>query len=75
MASHNEEHIYHPKDSVSGALKVSMYTGAVGLFASAVQNTLQKQNVGPWGVFVRTGSTIGIMSKSPLANVVFNNGY
>lgn len=64
MASHTEEHIYHPKDAVSGTLKTSMYTGAVGLFASAVQNTLLKQNVGPWGVFVRSGNTIGIMSTS-----------
>lgn len=69
MASHNEEHIYHPKDALSSAVKVSMYTGTVGLFASAVQNTLQKQNVGPWGVFVRTGGTIGIMSKSPLEEI------
>lgn len=41
-----------------------MYTGGVGLFASAVQNTLLKQNVGPWGIFVRSGSTIGIMGMS-----------
>lgn len=61
MASHTEEHIYHPKDAVSGALRTTMYTGGVGLFASAVQNTLLKQNVGPWGVFVRSGNTIGIM--------------
>lgn len=61
MASHTEEHIYHPKDAVSRTLKTTMYTGGVGLFASAVQNTLLKQNVGPWGVFVRSGNTIGIM--------------
>lgn len=66
MASQTEEHVYHPKDAVSGSLKTSMYTGTVGLFASAVQNTLLKQNVGPWGVFVRSGSTIGIMSMSTL---------
>lgn len=69
MASHTEEHVYHPKDTVSGALKTSMYTGTVGLFASAVQNTLLKQNVGPWGVFVRSGSTIGIMSMSPFDTI------
>lgn len=41
-------------------MKTTGLTGSVGLFASAVQNTLARQNVGPWGVFVRSGGTIGI---------------
>mgnify|MGYP001070004782 CR=1 FL=1 len=64
MASHTEGHIYHPKDAISGAVKTTMYTGGVGLFASAVQNTLLRQNVGPWGIFVRSGGTIGIMGMT-----------
>lgn len=64
MAGHTEDHSYHPKDAITAALKTTMYTGTVGLFASAVQNTLAKQNVGPWGVFVRSGGTIGIMGMS-----------
>lgn len=60
MASNTEEKVYHPKDAISASLNTTMLTGGIGLFASAVQNTLAKQNIGPWGVFTRTGSTIGI---------------
>ncbi|PYH89923.1 NADH-ubiquinone oxidoreductase [Aspergillus ellipticus CBS 707.79] len=62
MAPHTEEHHYHPKDAISSSLKSTMLTGGVGLFASAVQNTLTRRNVGPWGVFVRSGGTIGIFA-------------
>ncbi|PLN84081.1 NADH-ubiquinone oxidoreductase [Aspergillus taichungensis] len=62
MATHTEEHTYHPKNTVQRALKTSMLTGGAGLFASAVQNTLTRKNVGPFGVFVRSGSTIGIFA-------------
>ena len=60
MAHHDEDHSYHPQDAVSAAMKATMLTGGVGLFASAVQNTLAKRNVGPMGVFLRSGGTIGI---------------
>ncbi|KAA8649812.1 hypothetical protein EYZ11_005499 [Aspergillus tanneri] len=62
MATHTEEHTYHPKDTIQAALKTTMLTGSVGLFASAVQNTLVRKNVGPWGVFVRSGGTIGVFA-------------
>ncbi|PLB50247.1 NADH-ubiquinone oxidoreductase [Aspergillus steynii IBT 23096] len=61
MAVHTEEH-YHPKNTIMASLKTTMLTGGVGLFTSAVQNTLVKKNVGPWGVFVRSGSTIGLFA-------------
>lgn len=67
MAHHEEDHSYHPKDAISAAMKATALTGGVGLFASAVQNTLTKQNVGPLGVFVRTGGTIGVLGMSPLS--------
>lgn len=62
MVSHNaqQEHVYHAQDAVSAALKATTLTGGVGFFASAVQNTLTKQNIGPMGVFVKSGGTIGI---------------
>lgn len=60
MANHAEDRIYHPKDAISAATKATMLTGGVGLFAAAVENTLRKRNVGPLGVFVRSGGTIGI---------------
>ncbi|CAI7583882.1 unnamed protein product [Penicillium palitans] len=58
MAHHDEDHSYHPKDSISAAMKATALTGSVGLFAAAVQNTLTKQNVGTLGVFVRGGGII-----------------
>lgn len=45
-------------------MKITALTGGVGLLASAVQNTLTRQNVGPWGVLTRTGGTIGIFGTS-----------
>lgn len=68
MANHEEDHHYHPQDAVSAAVKTTMMTGGIGLFASAVQNTLVRQNVGPLGIFMRSGSTItilGMKAKSP----------
>ncbi|KAE8410338.1 hypothetical protein BDV36DRAFT_278090 [Aspergillus pseudocaelatus] len=62
MAGHTEDHSYHPKDAIQATMKTTMLTGGVGLFASAVQNTLTRKNVGPFGVFVRSGSTIGIFA-------------
>lgn len=70
MAHHaeSEDRSYHPKDAVSAAIKATALTGSVGLFASAVQNTLTKQNVGPLGVFVRSGSTIGVLGMNRKSN-------
>ncbi|OOQ82321.1 NADH-ubiquinone oxidoreductase 21.3 kDa subunit [Penicillium brasilianum] len=62
MANHEEDHHYHPQDAVSAAIKTTMMTGGIGLFASAVQNTLVRQNVGPLGVFMRSGGTITILA-------------
>ncbi|GKZ21089.1 hypothetical protein AbraIFM66951_002478 [Aspergillus brasiliensis] len=61
MAQHHEEH-YHPKDAIAASMKTTMLTGGAGLFASAVQNTLTRQNVGPLGVFIRSGGTVGIFA-------------
>lgn len=51
---------YHPKDAVKAAISGTMVTGGAGALVSAVQNSLSKRNVGAWGIFTRTGSTIGI---------------
>lgn len=58
----DEDHHYHPKDAIKGAIQDSMVTGIAGVFFSAAQNTLTKKNVGVWGVFTRTGSTIAVMT-------------
>lgn len=65
MASQQEEEkVYAPKDALAATFRTTAATGGVGLFASAVQNTLLKQNVGPWGVFTRFGGTIGVFGTS-----------
>ena len=53
---------YHPKDALGHAVKAVAITGGAGLFISTIQNTLTKQNTGAWGVFTRSGSTIGIFA-------------
>jgi hypothetical protein len=62
MASGDDQ--YHPKDAIKAAVNASMVTGAAGAFVSAIQNTLTKRNVGAWGIFTRTGSTIAVFSMS-----------
>lgn len=67
MASqHEEQHNYHPQDAISAALKATTLTGGVGLFAAAVQNTLTKRNIGPMGIFIKGGGTIGIFGMRTL---------
>lgn len=57
---HHSADDYHPKDALGDAVKAILVTGGAGAFISTIQNTLTKQNVGAWGVFTRSGSTIGI---------------
>lgn len=45
-----------------------MIVGGAGLFLSAVQNSLTRQNVTGWGVITRTGGTIaafGMLHRRP----------
>ncbi|TVY84766.1 NADH-ubiquinone oxidoreductase 21.3 kDa subunit [Lachnellula suecica] len=60
MASGDDQ--YHPKDAVKEGVNASLVTGAAGAFISAVQNTLTKRNVGAWGIFTRTGSTVAVFT-------------
>lgn len=60
-----EEKAYQHQDTIDATLKSTALTGGFGSFASAVQNTLAKQNVGPLGIFVRSGSTIAIFGMTP----------
>ena len=48
---------YEYKDAISGTVRTTTFLGGVGLFVSAIQNTLTKQNVTAWGVFTRFGGT------------------
>jgi hypothetical protein len=60
MAS--EEVPYEPKNAVKATLNTSLLTGAAGLAMSAVQNTISRENIGAFGIFRRTGATIGSFS-------------
>ncbi|KZZ88871.1 hypothetical protein AAP_04663 [Ascosphaera apis ARSEF 7405] len=62
--SNNHNHTFHPQDLINETLKTTLIMGGAGLFASTVQNTLQKRNVGPMGVFTVTGRTIGTFARS-----------
>ena len=62
MAS--EEEVYIPKDAIRESVRSTLITGGAGTLISAVQNTLTKQNVGAWGLFTRTGSTITLFGSS-----------
>jgi hypothetical protein len=54
---------YQPHDALGNSIKATLVTGGAGLFISTIQNTLTKQNTGAWGVFTRTGSTIGVFGR------------
>jgi hypothetical protein len=61
MASEGEH--YQPHDAVKAAITATMVTGGAGTLVAAIENSLSKRNVGAWGVFTRSGSTIGIFGK------------
>ncbi|KAL8959098.1 MAG: hypothetical protein Q9193_003980 [Seirophora villosa] len=61
MAS-DDRPVYQPKDAIGAAARSTMITGGAGLFLSAVQNSLTRQNVTGWGVITRTGGTIGLFA-------------
>lgn len=54
---------YQPQDAVAETIKAGAITGGAGLFISAIQNTLTKQNVGALAIFTRTGGTIGTFGE------------
>ncbi|CAK7208716.1 hypothetical protein SCUCBS95973_000196 [Sporothrix curviconia] len=61
MTGHGEggdSDVYQPQDSLYAGVKGVAAVGGAGLFLSAIQNSLQKRNVGAWGVFTRTGGTV-----------------
>ena len=70
MAS--EKTPYQPKDALGAGITGVLVLGTAGTAISAVQNTLTKTNVGPWGIFTRSGGTIttfGMLGKFPNVSV------
>ncbi len=58
MASHDEDHVYQPKDAVTAGVNTTMIMSGAGLTFSAIQTALTRQNVSAWAVFSRTGYLI-----------------
>lgn len=57
--------VYQPKDAISQTLTATMITGGAGVFVSAIQNTLTKQNTGALGIFTRSGGTVANFGLTP----------
>jgi hypothetical protein len=58
----DEDHHFHPKDTLKNATFAAGATGAVGLCFAAIQNSLAKSNIGAWAVITRGGGTITYFS-------------
>lgn len=63
MSSEGEE-TYRPQDAIANSVQALSITGGAGLFISAIQNSLARQNVSAWGVFTRTGGTAALFGKA-----------
>ncbi|KAI1636138.1 NADH-ubiquinone oxidoreductase-like protein [Biscogniauxia mediterranea] len=59
-----EEHHFHPKDALKSGVNSALIGGGAGFFASAIQNSLAKRNIGPWTVFTKTGGTIATFTAA-----------
>ncbi|MCJ1324641.1 hypothetical protein MMC10_001303 [Thelotrema lepadinum] len=59
-----EEKTYQPKDAIAAATQASLITGGAGLFMSAVQSSLSRQNLGLLGVFTRTGGHAAVFART-----------
>ncbi|EJD04070.1 uncharacterized protein FOMMEDRAFT_19377 [Fomitiporia mediterranea MF3/22] len=53
---------YEPKSTLKYASFVGLQAGIVGTLVSTVQNALGKHNKGAFGVFTRSGGTIGFFA-------------
>jgi len=54
--------VYQPQDALGRSARSAVLTGAAGLFIASVQNTVAKEQIGPFGVFTRFGRTIGLLT-------------
>lgn len=62
--SSDGERTYQPQDAIANSVQALSVTGGAGIFISAIQNSLARQNVSAWGVFTRTGGTAALFGKS-----------
>jgi len=62
LAENENAPVYIPTDAIAASISSAAMTGGAGLLLAAVQNTLQRENVGAFGVFTRFGSTIALFA-------------
>jgi len=62
---------YHPVSPLSPAFNVGLTGAGVGLFVSAIKNSLESHNKGAMGVFSRTGWIIGYFGMFLFPYLVF----
>ena len=75
QTSSSDPPTYQPKDAIGEAVHALAITGGAGALIAAVQNTLQKQNVGAIGVLSRFGGTFAVFSKYTYRETQFPNGF
>ena len=49
---------YHEKDTLANTVKTMSQTTLAGVIFAGAQNSLQRQNVGAFGIFTRSGAVI-----------------
>lgn len=55
--------VYSPTSALSPAFNVGLTSAGVGLFVSAIKNSLDSHNKGAMGVFTRTGWIVGYFGE------------
>lgn len=58
---------FQPRPALRYASAVGIQAAGIGALVSAVQNALSSHNHGAFGVFTRTGGTIGFFGASNFA--------
>ncbi|MCJ1311015.1 hypothetical protein MMC25_004685 [Agyrium rufum] len=56
------DEVYQPQDAIAVTTTSTLVMGGFGTLASAIQNTLTRQNYGAFGIFTRTGGTIALFA-------------
>lgn len=60
--------VYSPQSALGPAFNVGVTSAGVGLFVSAIKNSLEPHNKGALGVFTRTGWIVGYFGESGARN-------
>ena len=59
-----DSQFYQAQDAIASATRNGLIVGTAGLLMSAVQNSMQRANVGAFGIIGRFGGTIAYTSMT-----------